>query len=75
MLIDCEYAGWNPMGMDLADYIVETMKDSAYPEKNGIKCYLNNCMTKPEVEEFSKIYLGFYFEKYISPELKQKFVN
>lgn len=45
------------MAMDLANFINETMLDNGYPEKNGIAWYLDNCMTKPEVKEMSKIYL------------------
>jgi thiamine kinase-like enzyme len=37
LLIDNEYAGWNPMAMDLAVYINETMIDNSYPEDNGVK--------------------------------------
>ena len=73
LLIDYEYGGWNPMAMDLANYINETMLDNGYPEKNGIAWYLDNCMTKPEVKEMSKVYLIRYFDKYISEELKNKY--
>ena len=31
MIIDYEYAGWNPMAMDLANYLNETMLDNSYP--------------------------------------------
>ena len=33
------------MAMDLANYLNETMLDNAYPGKNGIAWYLENCMT------------------------------
>jgi thiamine kinase-like enzyme len=39
LLIDYEYAGWNPMAMDLANYLNETMLDNAYPFRNGIHWY------------------------------------
>lgn len=45
ILIDNEYAGWNPMAMDVAIYINETMIDNSYPEKNGVKEYVLNQMT------------------------------
>jgi thiamine kinase-like enzyme len=45
MIIDYEYAGWNPMAMDLANYLNETMLENSYPFLNGIKWYINNCMT------------------------------
>lgn len=51
MLIDYEYSGWNPMAMDLANWINETMLDNSFPEKNGIELYLNNSMEKDEVRE------------------------
>ena len=44
MLIDYEYAGWNPMAMDLANYIGETILENAYPLDNGINWYLDNIM-------------------------------
>ena len=44
MLIDYEYAGWNPMAMDLANYINETILENAFPLDNGINWYLDNCM-------------------------------
>jgi len=46
LIIDYEYAGWNPMAMDLANYLNESMLDNAYPLKNGIDYYTDNCMTK-----------------------------
>lgn len=49
LLIDYEYAGWNPMAMDLANWINETMLDNSYPEKNGIAWYTQNIMDSEEV--------------------------
>ena len=40
LLIDNEYAGWNPMAMDLAVYINETMIDNSHPGPNGVKQYI-----------------------------------
>ena len=48
ILIDNEYAGWNPMAMDLAVYINETMNDNSYPGKNGVEWYLDNIMDNNE---------------------------
>ena len=42
LLIDLEYAGWNPMAMDLAVYINEVMIDNSHPGNNGVKEYLDN---------------------------------
>lgn len=53
LIIDYEYAGWNPMAMDLANYLNESMLDNAYPLKNGIAYYTDNCMTKQEVKDMS----------------------
>lgn len=36
LIIDLEYGGWNPMAMDVAVYINETMNDNSYPSKNGV---------------------------------------
>ena len=48
MLIDNEYAGWNPMAMDLAVYINEVMIDNSHPHDNGVKEYMDNKMSKDE---------------------------
>jgi hypothetical protein len=63
------------MAMDIANYINETMLDNGYTEKNGIAWYLDNCMTKPEVKEMSKVYLNRYYEKYMSDEIKNKYAD
>ena len=73
MIIDYEYAGWNPMAMDLANYLNETMLDNAYQEKNGITWYLENCMTRPELESMSKRYMECYFNKYMKADIKSKY--
>jgi thiamine kinase-like enzyme len=48
LLIDNEYAGWNPMAMDLAYYINEVMIDNSYPGKNGVQEYPENAMSVKE---------------------------
>ncbi len=53
MIIDYEYAGWNPMAMDVANYINETMVDNNFQDHNGKTWYSENCMTDIEVEEMS----------------------
>lgn len=65
MLIDFEETGWNPMAMDLAHYIIETMKEMGYPYGNGINWYLDNFMEDSEIECFLKAYLTKYFEVYM----------
>ena len=71
MLIDYEYAGWNPMAMDLANYINETILDNAYPLDNGITWYLDNCMAKPEIDQMVKEYMRVYYNKYMKAAIKQ----
>ena len=73
MLIDYEYAGWNPMAMDLANYFCETIKDNAYPYGTGINWYLENIMLQSELESMIKTYMKKYFENYIQERLKQKY--
>lgn len=46
LLIDLEYAGWNPMAMDLAVYINECMINNSHPGNNGVKEYLENEMSE-----------------------------
>ena len=54
VLIDFEYGGWNPMAMDLANYINECMLDNAYPKTFGKGCYDANAMTKHEIEAMAR---------------------
>lgn len=75
LLIDYEYAGWNPFAMDLANYVNETMLDNSYPGKNGIAWYLENCMQGEEVETMATHYLKRFFEKYMDPSLKSKYTS
>lgn len=65
ILIDYEYAGWNPMAMDVAVFINETMNDNSYLGKNGVEWYTDNIMSEHELEHFVKCYLTQYFEKYM----------
>jgi hypothetical protein len=71
MIIDYEYSGWNPMAMDLANYLNETMLDNSYPFQNGIAWYLDNCMDTEEVQKMTEEYLRCYFDKYINPKIKE----
>jgi thiamine kinase-like enzyme len=41
-LIDYEYGGWNPMAMDIANYLNECCLENAHPKGVGIKVYLEN---------------------------------
>ena len=61
LLIDNEYAGWNPMAMDIAVFINECMIDNSYPGENGVKEYIDNAMSVPECERLIKAYMRSYF--------------
>jgi thiamine kinase-like enzyme len=73
LVIDYEYAGWNPMAMDLANYLNETMLDNSYPGKNGIAWYTENCMSMAELQEMSANYLTCYFHHFMKPSVKARF--
>lgn len=70
MLIDYEYGGWNPMMMDVANYVNETMIDNAHPGGTGIKTYVDNIMSKDEVISMSRLYLTQYYTKHMSEQKK-----
>jgi thiamine kinase-like enzyme len=73
LLIDNEYAGWNPMAMDLAVYINEVMIDNSHPGENGVKEYIDNAMSAQEQERLIKSYMKNYFETYMPEEHKAEF--
>ena len=73
MVIDFEYAGWNPMCMDIAHYINETTIDNSYPGLNGIQLYPDNLMSEYEIELISKKYLEFYFERYAHQKVRDRY--
>mmetsp|Transcript_9303 Transcript_9303/g.15679 ORF Transcript_9303/g.15679 Transcript_9303/m.15679 type:complete len:173 (-) Transcript_9303:44-562(-) len=73
ILIDFEYAGWNPMAMDVAVFINETMNDNSYPGKNGVEWYLDNVMSLREQDEFIEAYLRHYFANYAPAELRVEY--
>ena len=70
LLIDYEYSGWNPMAMDLANWVNETMLDNSYPAKNGIWWYTDNIMDHDEIRYMLTTYLTCYFENYMAKNLK-----
>lgn len=70
LLIDNEYAGWNPMAMDVAIYINEVMIDNSHPCDNGVKEYIDNAMSDLEVERIIKCYMRNYFDQYMPEEHK-----
>jgi len=44
-LIDFEYAGWNPIAYDLANYLNELAFDNAHPGVVPTREYLSNFVT------------------------------
>lgn len=75
MVIDYEYGGWNPMAMDLANYLNETMLDNSYPCENGITVYLSNCMTDQELRDMSLVYMQRYFSTHMTAAVKAKYTD
>lgn len=57
IFIDFEYTSWNPRAMDIANYFNEVMLDNAHPLGNGIKDYVENCMSESEQVLLVKEYL------------------
>jgi thiamine kinase-like enzyme len=71
VLIDVEYAGWNPMAFDLANYYAETMFENASKAtETGTATFLENMMTEAETKEFARAYLATYYEHYMPVEQK-----
>lgn len=60
-LIDYEYGGWNPMAMDIANYLNEFMLDNNHPKGSGIKFYINNFASNYECNSLMKDYLRCYY--------------
>jgi thiamine kinase-like enzyme len=73
MIIDYEYAGWNPMAMDLANYVNETMIDNNFFHHNGKTWYPENCMSDAEIEAMCKEYLKRYFFNYMDENVKKNY--
>lgn len=62
-LIDYEYGGWNPMAMDIANYLNECAIDNAYPKGFGIKYYPENFPSEFERNSLIKSYLKLYYDQ------------
>lgn len=75
LIIDNEYAGWNPMAMDLAVYINETMINNTHPHENGVKEYADNLMSEYEQEQMIKEYMRCYFNEYMDFNQKEEYEN
>ena len=68
-LIDYEYADWNPMQFDIANYLNETMIDNAHPKDFGIAYYPDNMLSDRERLEFLTKYLALYYDKFVKSGL------
>jgi thiamine kinase-like enzyme len=73
ILIDFEYAGWNPMAMDVAVLINETMNHNSHPAGNGVEFYLENLMTAGERDSLARTYLSRYFNRYMPEKQRAQF--
>lgn len=69
LLIDYEYAGWNPMVSDLANYVTETMRTQK--EGRAFAWSLEKCMQHEQICEMASRYLEVYFETYAVDDIKQ----
>ena len=63
VLIDFEYAGWNPRAYDIAHYINECAVDLVHPGPTGIK-YYNNLPTIEERESLIRYYCEHWHAHY-----------
>lgn len=71
VLIDVEYAGWNPMAFDLGNYFAETMFENASKAtETGTDYFLANLMTRDEITDMAKVYLTCYFSNYLPADKK-----
>ena len=64
IVIDYEYAGWNPIAYDIANFINECVVDLAHPGPTGIKYYYNNFPDSTERETLCKQYSQHFFSVY-----------
>lgn len=59
-LIDFEYAFWNPLAYDMANYLNECATDNSYPGKGAHRLYMSNFPTKTEIQTLIRCYLACY---------------
>merc|ERR1711974_512888 len=50
LLIDYEYANWNPLTYDLGNYLKEHVCDNAHPEGCGIAYYHENAPSDAQIK-------------------------
>jgi len=60
-LIDYEFAGWNPLAYDIANFINECAVELTYP---GPKYYFNNYPSAEERERLCRIYCEHWYLKH-----------
>ena len=76
VLIDVEYAGWNPMAFDLASFYTETMfQNDCEVSETGTALCLDNMMTVRETTEFARAYLINYFDYHMTKDEKKIYSN
>ena len=76
VLIDVEYAGWNPMAFDLGNYFAETMFENASKAtETGTDYFLENMMTRDEIQDMAGVYLITYFTNYMTGDKKQAYAD
>ena len=61
VLIDYEFAGWNPRTIDLAVYLNENICDNAHPEGSGIKYYFENTPSDEIIEFMVRQYFDLMY--------------
>ena len=64
-LIDYEFMSWQPRGMDLGNYFIETVFDNSFPYNNGVAFVSENFIKEEERMFMIEKYLENYFKKYI----------
>ena len=70
MLIDYEFADWNPMAYDIANYCNECTCDNAATESNfncGVQYYEINFPKRSEIEFLATEYLRHFYLRVQSP--------
>lgn len=73
MLIDYEYAGWNPMAYDIANFFNECAVDLVHSGGTGIKYYYQNFPERAEREVIARHYMEHYFHKYANKDKDNSF--
>ena len=76
ILIDYEFADWNPLATDIAIIFNELTCDNAAPISNfnsGVRFYENNFPSRLEMEFIATKYLRLYFDKVAASDGHKEF--